>query len=129
MSRTCKKSLQSYFLFCHKPASPHIPEERLGNATAFARRIGEYPQQRGTQDPPKYVQPPHVPPKSGLKRMSYPFSNLSTVVLATDIPLLPVEELQVETTSGKSHFKSRRKKQCHETSQNNVHHVFFSPIK
>lgn len=35
----------------------------------------------------------HLPPKSGLKRMSYPFSNLSTVVLATDIPLLPVEEL------------------------------------
>lgn len=30
--------------------------------------------------------------------MSYPFSNLSTVVLATDIPVLPVEELRAETT-------------------------------
>lgn len=35
-----------------------------------------------------------VPPKSGRRRMSYPFSNLSTVVLAKDIPLLPVEVLQ-----------------------------------
>ena len=31
--------------------------------------------------------------------MSYPFSNLSTVVLATDIPVLPVEELRAETTN------------------------------
>lgn len=42
--------------------------------------------------------PKHVPPKSGLKRMSYPFSNLSTVVLATDMPVLPVEELRAETS-------------------------------
>lgn len=45
----------------------------------------------------KQMQSQHAPPKSGLKRMSYPFSNLSTVVLATDIPVLPVEELRAET--------------------------------
>lgn len=28
-----------------------------------------------------------LPPKSGLRRISYPFSNLSTVLFATDIPV------------------------------------------
>lgn len=52
---------------------------------------------RGPRDPHSLEWPcvaaTHLPPKSGLRRMSYPFSNLSTVVLATDIPLLPVVEL------------------------------------
>lgn len=52
-----------------------------------------------TEGPKTDVQLQHLPPKSGLKRMSYPFSNLSTVVLATDIPVLPVEELRAESTS------------------------------
>lgn len=41
--------------------------------------------------------------------MSYPFSNLSTVVLATDIPVLPVEELGAETTSVRAILSSKNR--------------------
>lgn len=66
----------------------------------------KYPRQQSPRAPPppqkKQAQPQPVPPKSGLSRMSYPFSNLSTVVLATDIPELPVEELR-----GRNHKSER----------------------
>lgn len=57
--------------------------------------------------PQNQIQWENVPPKSGLNRMSYPFSNLSTVALATDIPELPVEELGATKHKSQSHFKEK----------------------
>lgn len=90
-------------IFCHWPGL-QILQGCLVNIIMPKTLTWKYPRRR-SPSPEHQIQSQHLPPKSGLKRMSYPFSNLSTVVLATDIPVLPVEELRTETTS---HFWSSK---------------------
>lgn len=68
-----------------------------------------------------------VPPKSGRRRMSYPFSNLSTVILAKDIPVIPGDVLQ-ERELRALFVEILLKQNIHHIANLFIHVIWWNPL-